>query len=489
MRHRTAIMPLVRYAPVILFSVMYALTCLIGALLLLLDFRPYAALYEHFSGFHAPRNRPDLIPTQLVLLIVPPVLMWVAYVVGSRIRVPDVGGQLGVLRWRESRTSPLLPHIVFYVVAGVGALSLSQSGSIPSLLTWLDPQAALDARYEAFRNLSFFEFVNLYTVVPIAAAWVVLARRASGIGGHILRWLPVIITVGLLLLLFQKRPALNAVILISAAFVLFLQRVNARRAQLMVAVGISALVAVYLVLVMAPAYFETNQELSATTTASRDYPVTPTIGAIPPAATAPTAVAEGGKTPTILLYALIGPLNRTSAFALYYPVIYPEIHPYYGLDVGQDMLGKLPWFDVGPMPDDNIVVWDFLAPTVPGGRVAAPFQFVLFSQVGVLGALIGSVVLGLVLALAWRGAQDPRLPAYWAALAGGLVLLFSIFVAMDSIRNSLLVSYGVFWGFLFLGVIIVLDAAVRSWRARDVTRGIHVPIHGGAPASGAERDS
>jgi hypothetical protein len=41
------------------------------------------------------------------------------------------------------------------------------------------------------------------------------------------------------------------------------------------------------------------------------------------------------------------------------------------------------------------------------------------------------------------------------------VLLLSVFLAMDSARNSLLVSYGVFWGFLFIGAAMTIAAALK----------------------------
>jgi hypothetical protein len=114
------------------------------------------------------------------------------------------------------------------------------------------------------------------------------------------------------------------------------------------------------------------------------------------------------------------------------------------------MLSKLPWFDFPRMPDDNIVVWNYLAPSMPGGRMSAPFQFGLYSQVGVLWALVGAVLVGGALAMVWRFVRNPMMPGVWASLGGALVVLLSVFLALDSARNSLLASYGVFWGFLFV---------------------------------------
>jgi hypothetical protein len=497
---------LVSHTPMILFTFIYVFTCLIGAVLLMIDYRPYASLFEYFSGLQAP-SRPDLVTVQLILLLAAPIAMWIGFVLAMKAPLPPLSESI---RNRAARLDapPWLPHVVFYALAGIALITLTQFAPIADLRAWLDPQTWIDARYRAFREVSFVGFVNLYTLVPLAAAWIVVTSRGQGVSSYIVRWLPVAVALFVSLLLFQKRPALIMIVIVVSTLVLVMQRTNPSKARRTIATGALALICTYMALVMIPAYFQTQVELSrvrpvaptvvpATTdklaqpsvaapvaaspgsdlaptpavgatprsaaapTVNPEYPVTPEIGAQPPATSAPAVITEGGKTPSVLLYALLGPLNRTSVSALYYPVVFPDVHGFYGLDVGQDMLGKLPGFTVNRMPDDNIVVWDYMAPAMPGGRVAAPFQFVLYSQVGLLGALAGSLIAGVLLALAWRGVQDRRVPTVWASLAGALVLLLSVFLAMDSARNSLLVSYGVFWGFLFIGAAMTIAAALK----------------------------
>ena len=154
------------------------------------------------------------------------------------------------------------------------------------------------------------------------------------------------------------------------------------------------------------------------------------------------------------LYAALSPITRTAAPALFYPAIFPDERRFYGLDVGQDVLG------VGSMPDDNIVVWQVMNPEINGTTVA-PFQFAFYSQVGVLRALLLCAATGLLLAALWRLARHPRLRAEWRALAGALVLLWSVYLAIDSMRNSTLVSYGVLWGLVFLALAIGLSRLSR----------------------------
>ena len=259
------------YAPIITFTLVYATTCLVGALLLMTDFRPYAALFEYFSGFVAPR-RPDLVPLQLSLLLAAPALMWLGYVVATRIRVPRVANALTFGDSRGWRGPSWVPHAVFYPLALVAFVSLTGFGSTDQWRAWFDPQATIDARYQAFRAIPFAGFVNIYTLVPLAAAWIVVSDRGSTPRSYVFRWLPVVGALVLLLMLFQKRPALNALILVFAAAIIALERTNVSRARLAIVGGVGALILAYLSLVMIPAYFDTDFALS-NPTANSEYPV------------------------------------------------------------------------------------------------------------------------------------------------------------------------------------------------------------------------
>jgi len=142
--------------------------------------------------------------------------------------------------------------------------------------------------------------------------------------------------------------------------------------------------------------------------------------------------------------------------ALSYPVVFPHRHDYFHLDLGQDILG------IGAMPDDNIVVWNYLNPTAPGGTTSVAYQFVLYSQIGTLGAVGASLIVGFLLALAWRLSQLPARPT--STLVGSMVLLLATYLAIDSLRNSVVVSYGVVWGLLFVASTVLLTKIVASVR-------------------------
>jgi hypothetical protein len=156
---------------------------------------------------------------------------------------------------------------------------------------------------------------------------------------------------------------------------------------------------------------------------------------------------QSNRVLSITLYVLLSPLTRTSVAAVTYPVIFPAVQPYYHLDVGQDILG------FGAMPDDNLLIYGVLWPEHERGAIGAPFQFVLYSQGGLLLACMGSLLVGLALAIAWRPLQEADRPTAIGSLYGALIVVLAAFLAIDSIRNSLIVSYGMAWGLVALALI------------------------------------
>jgi hypothetical protein len=134
---------------------------------------------------------------------------------------------------------------------------------------------------------------------------------------------------------------------------------------------------------------------------------------------------------------------RTPLPALMYPALYPDRSPFFGTDLGLDVFG------IGRMPWDNIQVHRLLWPAIDGGTVMVPFQFGSYSQSGLGGALGESLAVGFCLAWIWVRVRSMSSPDE-AAAAAALVLILAVYLAGDSIRNSLIASYGVFWGLAFL---------------------------------------
>lgn len=445
-----------RYAPLIVFGVVYTLSCVIGALLLIADYTPFVSLFEYFSGTAAPQLSRAETRTNLLLLGAAPLLLAVGYITAIEIpsRRPDT---------RSSRDEPVgdpprwLPTVAFTVLALLGLASLARAGALSRTESWIDYGSWVQSRAENFERLSFLEFVNLYILVPSAAAWVVVSTNPATRLQALVRWLPVPITLALSVLLYTRKALLVALLIVMFAWVVDAVG-RGRRIRKFVLSAVGVVAAVYIVLVVVPVYSDASR---TTDQAAKTAATIPTaIEKIDPGRAQRLAqIAQefdlGNRRQAIALYSVLSPLTRSSAPALYYPIVFPEEHDFFRLDLGLDILG------IGSMPDDNIVVWNYLNPDTPGGTTAVPYQFVLYSQVGTLGAIAGSLVVGFMLAIAWRLSQ--RLRRTRSALAGSMVLLLSVYLGIDSLRNSLIVSYGVVWGALFVATTALLRPG--AWRS------------------------
>ena len=153
---------------------------------------------------------------------------------------------------------------------------------------------------------------------------------------------------------------------------------------------------------------------------------------------------------TLFFYALLGPITRTAGPAVAYPTLYPDKHPYYPIDLGLDVAGI-----IDTAPNDNVTSFDLMFPSVSStGSNNVPYPFVLYSQGGVLVALIGSVVLGVLWGLLWRlTAWMPR--GMETAGLQTLLVVAGVFLAGNAWRNSVFASYGLGWPALVLLAVMV----------------------------------
>lgn len=428
------------HVPLAVFLTVYVLTCLIGAVILLLNYRPVVAPWEYFSGTRVPNLTGSQLVDAVLLLTVPPLLLILGYSVGIRIPVRGTKARewLRTLPWHP--TPVPIAQAIFYALALIGVWSLARAGAFEKLDSWLSYQAWVDARWNAFAVLSFFEFVNLYTFVPLAAAWCVLSTSGGSLRRELARWVPVAIAVLLALALFQKKAALISLILVVTASLLDAARRDPRRVRRGVVLLCVAVTGSYFAMVVVPTFNRAD----------------------------PGSVA---------VYSILAPLMRTSAPALYYPIVFPEAHPFYGPDLGLDIFCSRRIGCSGlRMADDNLVVWDYMNPSLHGGSIAAPFQFALYSQAGVPGAIVGSLALGLLLAMAWRFARSAVLPPIASSVSGAAVILLSINLALDSPRNSIVVSYGALWAFVFVLFASFATLLVRGPLSRRAPNHARAPL-------------
>jgi hypothetical protein len=440
----------------IVFTGVFLVTCYIGTLGLLFSAR-FRTAYVVFSGAQVPDLSAANVLTTLLLLHAAPLLVWLGYELVMRCLPPR-----RLRRADEHATPSWLPRMAFAMSVAAALVSLARAEGWRSLMAWADYNSYVHARLRIFDELTFFEFVNLYTLLPLSAGYLMLTddRRRVAAGA-------LMIVLALQYPLAQRKVMLVSVLFIACAAYLYRnagwapRRPVRSRQQIAWLVGgpmvlYGAYVGLTLVTVLGPASGAFKNLTPDSAPARRahlnDAAVTFRIddGAI--------ARIQSNRALSITLYVLLSPLTRTSVAAVTYPVIFPGVRPFYAIDVGQDVLG------IGSMPDDNLLIYSVLWPEHERGAIGAPFQVGLYSQGGLWLACLGSLLVGLGFALAWRPLRQVDRPSAVGSLYGALIVVLAAFVAIDSLRNSLIVSYGIAWGLVALGLIA---AVARHWSRVD----------------------
>lgn len=448
---------LVRYAPVWVHLFVYVVTCLIAATVFYFDYRPVVVFVEYFSGAIIPKEYTFHEAVVLwALLLGAPFLFTLGFFVARKVCISAAFPLLRKIVGRSDHTVPAwMPMLLFVTAAGVGGYDLLRAGAFAKLMAWGDYGAWVEGRWELFSTLGYFNFVNLYLILPVSAAWLILSIQGDGWKTLTKRLIPLAIVIFLTLSLFQKKALITSLIIIFGA--LLLQEVVLRgwtwRLGWLLAVLTSFIVAVYFSMVVLPIYAETSRtaddvliqqtENSVNSHKPCEKPGTPE--GLRKLCREVVSYIGSDRSAHILAYAALAPMTRTSLPAMHYPLVFPERHPYYGLDFGQDILG------FGGMPDDNLVIWKHMYPNLPGAA-GAPYQFALYSQVGVVWALMLCFIVGVVLGVMWKIILVDDISRVWRSLMGSVLILFSIYLAIDSIRGSLLSSYGLIWAWLFISL-------------------------------------
>jgi hypothetical protein len=161
----------------------------------------------------------------------------------------------------------------------------------------------------------------------------------------------------------------------------------------------------------------------------------------------------------------LGPTTRLAGPAIAYAALYPARHPFYPPDLALDVLG------IGAAPDDNQTSWALLFPDNPGGTNSVPFAFVFYTQGGLVTAILGTLLLGILLGSAWRLVGGGRRGGGAAASLAALIIIFSVLVAGDSARNAAISSYGVVWPALAVGAVMGAARGLRWARMRPMRGG------------------
>lgn len=455
--HTASLNSMVRYAPVWAHLFVYVLTCLTAATVFYFDYRPVVVFVEYFSGAIIPKEYTFQEAVVLwALLLGAPLIFTLGFFAAMRIRISAALPLLRKVAGRSDHAvSVWMPMLFFVTAAGVGGYDLLRAGAFAKLMVWSDYGAWVEGRWALFSTLGYFNFVNLYLILPVSAAWLILSIQGNGWKVLAKRLIPLSIVIVLTLLLFQKKALIVSLIIIFGAvfFHGILLRGWSRNLAWLLAVSATFIAAAYLAMVVLPIYSETSrtaddvliQQTGNTANSYKPCEKPGTPEELRKLCREVVSYIGADRSVHILVYAALAPMTRTSLPAMHYPKVFPDQHDYYGLDIGQDILG------FGGMPNDNLVIWKHMYPNLPGAAGAA-YQFALYSQVGVIWALMLSTMVGAALGVMWQIILADDLSPVWRSLMGSVLILFSIYLAIDSIRGSLLASYGLIWAWLFISL-------------------------------------
>ncbi|MFC4303466.1 hypothetical protein [Cohnella boryungensis] len=457
-----------RRIPILVFFTIYFLTGYIGAMIMMFGPQSFWDWYVYFSGVTMPTLYYDELFRMMVLFHIPPAVMWIGYEIYIYIKYrKSEDGQ--ATRISDIRLSSKFTLALFLISLLLSVVSIIRSGVALSISNWLDYNAFIQARYKLFETLNFFEFVNIYTILPVAASLLIIyIVESKPLFKRMLYSLLIIISIVCVnIFIYQKKPLMTGLTIIVATLIIYF--FGGQKPKLKISVkwmrsitgAVISMYVIYLALIIAPVISESSSAYIPSEAVVAAHEQNNSNGAATGGQTeekkirkifkefSEQEVENTSRVKNLILYATMAPLNRTSPQMIVYPTIFPDLHAYYPVDLGQDIIGR------GSMPDDNTVVWDALNPTQPGGSVAAPFHFVLYSQGGLSVAIIGSFLIGFLLSVGWQYVIGRNESASLQSALGGIIILFAVYIALDSARNSMTVSYGLMWpaGVIF-GIII-----------------------------------
>jgi hypothetical protein len=198
--------------PLLIFMGMYLFSCYLGVLGFLIS-NDFWAWTNFYSGPRLPSLSRCAFWALLALLHGGPILLWLGYEAGMVCcrRVLQTR-QFGILKAGIQAKGGLAWGPYSFSIA-VALISLVRAGAFANIASWTDYNSYVHARWALFSKLKFFEYVNLYTWLPVSATFLILLRRNW-------RWLflPVLAIVSLFQLsLFPKKSLLTSMMIIGCS--------------------------------------------------------------------------------------------------------------------------------------------------------------------------------------------------------------------------------------------------------------------------------
>lgn len=424
--------------PIITYLFIYVFFVLSGTWFILDKNSLLAEIYYIISGVSFIELTSSKHDTFLMVLLIPPVAFVTSYVLTNSFfkkrKIPFV--------FEEESNFKLL--VSFWAISFVMAIvALKRADAFENAATWL---ASYDewiaARYKVLTTIGVYEFVNIYILLPTLT--VIISLKTYAKTNKLIMSLAILIpAVVIEMLVFQKRPLMIFLLIYLASFVIYKKSFKYLFAG---ALSILFIFLVYLLLVLLPSLEIKKTKLVSPNKvdagkqekvlAKREFRKNAT-----------QLVNEMKFTERVSVSAIGSLFFRVSLPALFYVQAYPEIYPY----------EEFHYPFKANSPTDNVDVYKLMWPGHNWGNASAPANFIFYSQVGVWGSILCFVVLGCFTGICWNYFKQ-GVPSPERIVQSSLLLIFMMYITMDSFVNSISTSYGIMWGLALVQFILIITS-------------------------------
>lgn len=439
--------------PVWMYLISHFLFCTLGALLLL-DIDQVGWVYEYFSGVKLPYLNDEELYILYGLLILSPIIFTTTGV-SAKVFVEKWSNDLSI---SHNLNFKLL--VIFHLFSLVVSFySLYKCDAWGGIAAWFNHEEWIAMRWHLFKELSFFEFVNLYTFLPISIAMLSLNVRS-----YIFRTALMLGGLFLTIFLYQKKQFF--VFLILVILPMILNKLSKIKLSWVLGMLFSCLL-VFIVVATIPAIDLSNKDGDLSNkdgielVKKSDCMAQKLDGPFTSISRDELYCFIGLKLHPVkrhFLFLANALLFRTSPVSIFYISEYPKNLSYSGVNLPFDNFS----------PNDNREIWKKMWPNTPGGSVMAPFQFSLFSQVGYVGSFIFLIFYGWIIFFTYFFLHK-ILPVGIRPIWISIHVLLMINLSMDSFLNSYLSSYGMIWAQAF--ILFISSVSILLGFLRDRNKG------------------
>lgn len=450
--------------PIIMFIIVLLFTNTIGVCLLVWGPISYWKVSYLFCGMSLPDIHVSDMYRLLIMLVIPVLLLAASGFVGKAIAKR-------ILQKKEAPKEYNSSNMLSFLSVGVSAIlfiyifaRLFSFLNIGDISAWLNNNDFYDTRYIVMNNLSFYEFALIYSILPMMIG---MSYQQNKKGLFILG-LEFVLYIIVNIYIFQKRPLIVGIMLIGIMIMLNnIEIVIKWKLRKILGTGLSVCIVLYLVYALGitvntiredskDEYILTTEKIvlndirniASETEVSESHQTLDTTEQEPVYRTfeLESATLQLSSFEFTQLMAVVGLLNRTAFGTIVDLTVFPRFFDYYPIDIGLDLLG------IGLTPDENIVAAKILYPDAERpGSVPVPYHIALYTQGGIIVAIIGSIIVGFCIGFFWIIAISKKHILNYAF--GAWICVFAIMLATNSGRNALFSSDGAVWPVIVLGCI------------------------------------